>query len=142
MRKIIAVLMLTLSPLNALTAGQSDDAENMGHLAGVVLACGAYKPLYQFEEIISRYFSNTAPNQEAEKTQIELYARAKASTFSIFKDRKGECAQTIKEFTRMPIFNSELYSDGSLRLPDGKFLYPRGQKKLANGAEKIYPASK
>ena len=129
MRKTIAVLMFSLFPLNAMAANEVNDAEDMGHLAGVIMACGAYRPLYQFEEIISRYLSNTSPSQEAEKAQLRLYAEAKASSFSIFRNRKEECPAAITRFTRMPIFNSELYSDGSLRLPDGKFLYPRGQKK-------------
>ena len=112
----------------------------MGKLAGVVLACGAYKPLYQFEEILSRYFSNTSSNQEMEKERMRQYARAKAGSFSVYRQRKNECGTTVDDFLRMPIFQSELYSDGTIRLPDGKFLYPRGQKKLSNDAVKIYPA--
>ena len=138
MRKTIAVFLLAFFPLNALAA-ESNDAEDMGHLAGAVMACGAHRSLYQFEEIISRYFSNTAPNEDAEKVQFRIYAQAKANTFSIYKNRTSDCAETVRDFTRMPIFRSELYSDGSLKMPNGKFLYPRGQTGLAQGAEKIYP---
>ena len=56
MRKLlffIACLGLT-APSGA--AAQSNDIEEIGNLAGAVMACGAYKPLYQFEEILSRYF--------------------------------------------------------------------------------------
>ena len=112
----------------------------MGNLAGVILACGAYKPLYQFEEILSRYFSNTSSNPEMEKERMRQYARAKASSFTIYRQRKDECPSAIDDFLRMPIFKAELYSDGTLHMPDGKFLFPKGQKKLADGATKIYPA--
>ena len=140
MRKTIIVFMLALLPLNASAA--EINAEDMGHLAGAVMACGAQRTLYQFEEILSRYFSNTSPNAEVEKSLIKDYARAKAATFSLYKSRKDDCARTIRNFSQMPILRSELYSDGSLRLPDGKFLYPRGQKKLAKGAERTYAFDK
>lgn len=139
MRKTAIALLFSLLPLNVFAAPASNDAEEMGHLAGVILACGLYKPLYQFEEILSRYFSNTAGGPEAEKAILKQYAQAKASAFNIYRQRKSECAATINDFMRMPIFRSELYSDGTVRLPDGKFLYPRGKKKLAPDAQKIYP---
>ena len=139
MRKTIAVLFLSLLPLTVHAAKQQNDTEEMGSLAGVVLACKAYRPLYQFEEILSRYYSNTSSSEEAEKAKLRQYALAKAGTFSIYSKRKIDCAEVINDFSKMQIFKSELYSDGTLRLPDGKFLYPRGQKKLAKGAEKVYP---
>lgn len=140
MRKTIVFFILAFFPLNAPAA--EINAEDMGHLAGAVMACGAQRTLYQFEEIISRYFSNTSPNAEIEKAQIREYATAKASTFSIYRSRRDDCTRTISSFSQMPILRSELYSDGSLRLPDGKFLYPRGQTRLAKGAEKIYAFDK
>ena len=142
MRKAAAILMLTLFPLNLFAAEPSNDDEEMGHIAGVVLACGAYKPLYQFEEILSRYISNTSRSPEIEKARLRSYAQSKLSSFSIYRKRKEECASAVRDFTRMPIFKTELYSDGSLRMPDGKFFYPRGQKKLAANAEKIYPTKR
>ena len=142
MRKTVAVLLLSLLPLTVHAAKQENDAEEMGSLAGVVLACQAYKPLYQFEEILSRYYSNTSSSEAVEKAKLKQYALAKAGSFSLFTKRKIDCAEVVNDFVKMPVFKSELYSDGSLRLPDGKFLYPRGQKKLAKNAEKIYPVSK
>ena len=139
MRKIIIAFMFSILPLNVFASSQPSEVEEMGNLTGVVMACKAYRPLYQFEEILSRYYSNTSISPEEEKAKLRQYARAKANSFSLYRNRRIDCAEIISDFTRMPIFKSELYSDGSLRLPDGKFLYPRGQKKLANGAEKLYP---
>lgn len=142
MRNVVAILILAFFPLNVFAAEPINDDEEMGHVAGIILACGAYKPLYQFEEILSRYISNTSRNPEIEKARLRQYARAKLSSFTIYRNRKDECVSAISDFTRMPIFKTTLYSDGSLRMPDGKFLYPRGQKKLAEKAEKIYPATR
>ncbi len=143
MRKLlffIACLGLT-APSGA--AAQSNDIEEIGNLAGAVMACGAYKPLYQFEEILSRYFSNTSPNQAAEEALIRRYSAAKVSTFALQSKRsKDDCPQTVSDFTRMGIFKFELYSDGSLKTPEGKFLFPRGQKKLAADAVRVYPRKK
>ncbi len=137
----IAIVFLVFwfsSPVSA--ASQQDEIEGMGNLAGVIYACGAHKPLYQFEEILSQYFKNSSSNQEMAKERMRQYARAKASSFSVYRQRKEECASAVDDFLRMPILQSELYSDGTIRLPDGKFLYPKGRTKLAADAKKIYPA--
>lgn len=141
MRVFLLVFMIFLAPFDTARAQQSGkDTESIGALAGVVLACGAYRQLYQFEEILSRYFSNTAPSQAAEEASLRLYATAKANSYTFQRNRsKRDCPQTLADFSRMDIFRFELYSDGSIKTPDGKFLYPRGRKKLADGAERTYP---
>lgn len=144
MRKLLflTVCLGLAAPFGA-AAQSSGDIEGIGNLAGAIMACGAHKPLYQFEEILSRYFSNTSPNQAAEEALMRRYATAKVSTYMIQRNRsKQECPQTVSDFTRMDIFKFELYSDGSLKTPDGKYLFPRGQKKLAADAVKIYPRKK
>ena len=142
MRKAFLVLLFSLLPLTTQAAEQAEEIEEMGNIAGVIMKCKAYQSLYQFEEILSRYYSNTSNNEEVEKIKLKQYAKAKAKTFALFLKRDIDCAEAVNEFTKMPIFKSELYSDGSLRMPDGKFLYPRGQKKLAANAKKIYPAKR
>ena len=144
MRKLLLfIACLELAAPSVAAAQSAGDIEGIGNLAGAVMACGAYKPLYQFEEILSRYFSNTSPSQAAEEALIRRYAAAKVSTFAIQRNRsKQDCPQTVSDFTRMDIFKFELYSDGSLKTPDGKYLLPRGQKKLAADAVKTYPRKK
>ena len=138
MRKFIFIFMSFLLPFSI--KAKETDTENMGALAGAVLACGAYRQLYQFEEILSRYFSNTAPNKAAEEAEMQRYARSKATSYAFYRTRsKRDCSSTIATFIQMPVFKTELYSDGTIRTPEGKFLYPRGQKGLAKDAEKIYP---
>ncbi len=143
MRFFLLFLIFLSSSFNAF-AQSSKDTENIGTLAGVVLACGAYRQLYQFEEILSRYFSNTAPNQAAEDASLRLYASAKANSYVLQRNKKNkrDCPQTIADFSKMDIFNFELYSDGSIKTPDGKFIFPRGQNKLAAGAQRTYPKNR
>lgn len=142
MFKAFLIFAFSFLPLTVQAADPAEEIEEMGKLAGVVMKCKAYRSLYQFEEILSRYYSNTSSSEEAEKIKLRQYAKAKASTFALFLKRDIDCGETVNEFTKMPIFKAELYSDGSLRMPDGKFLYPRGQKKLAADAKKIYPAKR
>ena len=144
MRIFLFIFMILCVPFHAAAQVQSSrDIESIGTLAGVVLACGAHRQLYQFEEILSRYLSNTAPNQTAEESSLRLYATAKAASYTFQRNRsKQNCAQTIADFSKMPIFNFELYSDGTIKTPDGKFLYPRGQKGMAQGAQRTYPQNK
>lgn len=136
MRTILVVLMLSLIPFNAF-AKKIDDAEQMGHFAGIMLACKAGPLLYQYEEIMSRFFSNTSNTPDGEKAKLRMYVQSKKDTYLLYRKRKFDCAEAINEFSKMKIFQMTLYSDGSLRLPDGSFLYPRGQKKLAPNATKI-----
>lgn len=141
MRVFLLVFLIFSAPFNALAQTRSaQNTEGIGTLAGVVLACGAYRQLYQFEEILSRYFSNTSPTQAAEDAALRLYATAKANSYIFQRGRsKRDCAQTIADFSKMDIFKFELYSDGTLKTPNGQFLYPRGQRKLADGAVRTYP---
>lgn len=140
MFRLFPVLFLSLMPLTA-SAAQPSEPENLGGLAGAVMACGAPRQLYQFEEIVSRYFSNTSSSKAIEEDAMQTYAKAKAASFILqTKKRKTDCPQIISDFSKMPIFRFELYSDGSLKSPNGQYLFPRGQKKLAPGAERIYPA--
>lgn len=141
MRVFLIIAMFFLAPFNvSAQAPSGQDTENLGMLAGAVLACKAHRQLYQFEEILSRYFSNTAPSQAAEEAIMRIYAEAKAKSYVLQRKRsKQDCAQTVFDFSRMNFFKFELYSDGTLKDSNGKFLYPRGQNRLANGAERTYP---
>ena len=137
MYKIITVLMLCLFPFDAF-AQKQDEAEEMGHLAGIMYACKAYKTLDRYEQIMGRYFKNTTNSPDAEKAKLQTYVQAKLYSYSIYRKRRNfNCAEMINDFSGMPLFKAIPYSDGSLQMPDGKFFYPRGQKKLAPDAKKL-----
>lgn len=137
MFKAVIIFFLSFLPFDA-AAENRNEAEEMGHLAGMMYACNAHKTLGRYEQIVSRYFSNTTRSSDAERAKLQLYVRAKADAYSLYrKKRKFNCAEMVNDFSSMPIFKTVVYSDGSLKMPDGKYLYPRGQKKLADDAKKI-----
>ena len=141
MRGLLLFFLLSLTPFDACAKPANHDVEDLGAVAGAVLACGAYKPLYQFEDILSRYFANTSANDVEEEALLRRYASSKANTFKLMRRRRNDdCGSTVSEFSRSKFFSFELYSDGSLRDLNGKFIYPRGQKGLSKDAQKIYPA--
>lgn len=119
---------------------QSEPAQ-LGTVAGVAMACGAYRQLYLYEEITSRLLSNTAANERVEKEMYKEYAIAKTNSFREQADRrKVPCSEAVDAFSKMPIFRFELYADGSLKTPEGRYLLPRRQKKFNPSAERLYPA--
>ena len=103
MRFFLFILTIFMLPFNvSAQAPSAKDTENIGMLAGAVLACGAHRQLYQFEEILSRYFSNTAPSQAAEEAIMRVYATAKANSYKFLRNRsKQDCAQTLYDAVRV-----------------------------------------
>ncbi len=140
MKKILIGLMLCFYAVSA-SAQDAEEAQNMGALAGAIMACGtASTQLYQFEEILSCYYRNTSPNEMVEKSLLTTYAKSKANTYNLQRKKsKKDCPASISAFSKMDIFKSELYSDGSVKTPEGRFLYPKGQRQLKIGATKVYP---
>ena len=113
------------------------EAQQFGTLAGVALACGS-KALYKYEEIVSRYFANTSPNEAVEKELKNQYVRAKVGGYRLQKKKMSDCPDTLIRFAQMPLMQFSLYSDGSLQTPQGQYLLPRGQKSPLPSASKIY----
>ena len=136
------VFFLILLPFDALAqerAQEPSDPKKLGLVAGAASACGAHKQLYRFEEIVSRIFANKAKTPEIEKKMITEYAKGKAESFISQTERKRmPCREVVDSFSKMPIFKFQLYSDGSLKTPEGKFLFPPSQTALAPDAERVY----
>lgn len=125
---------LTIPPAHAETMSE---AQQFGTLAGVALACGS-SALYKYEEIVSRYFANTTPNETAEKELKNQYVRAKIAGYRLQKKKMTDCSDTVVRFAQMPLMRFSLYSDGSLQTPQGQYLLPRGQTSIQPSATKIY----
>ncbi len=144
MKAVIFAFLFCLSfsfPASAQEGGQSD-AEQLGSVAGAAQACKAYKEVFTYEEIASRLISSMAANESVEKAMMTEYVKAKAQSFRLQRlQNRIPCSQLINAFMKMPIFKFELYSDGTLKTPEGKFLYPRGQKGLQPDAYRTYPSA-
>lgn len=143
MKALVFTFLLGLSfPLFANAQEQQSDAEQLGSVAGAAQACKAYKDVFTYEEIVSRLIASMAGSESAEKIMMTEYVNAKALSFrDQLTQTRIPCGQLVNSFVKMPIFRFELYSDGTLKTPEGKFLYPRGQKSLQAGAYKTYPSA-
>lgn len=137
---MIKKIMLSLVWFLTVPQAQAEtmsEAQQFGTLAGVALACGS-SALYKYEEIVSRYFANTTPNEAAEKELKNQYVRAKIAGYRLQKKKMTDCSDTVVRFAQMPLMQFSLYSDGSLQTPQGQYLLPRGQKSILPSAVKIY----
>ena len=138
MKKFLTLISAILFLASNANAETMTEAQQFGTLAGVALACGSTTVLYKYEEIVSRYFANTTPNETVEKELKNQYVHAKLNAYRGQKRKMRDCAETLTVFANMPLMQFQLFSDGSLKTPQGKPLPPRGQKQIAPNAQRIY----
>lgn len=101
------------------------DAEQLGMMAGLAAACGAEKKLEDFELISARLLANDSPTEESEKQKIWQYMKSKWDAMQRQKqDAPASCNEIIEHFNKLPIFNSIVYKDGSVQLPDKTWSKP------------------
>ncbi len=136
MKKIMFLLSVLLSlphlcyaqlGINSMT-----DAQQLGAMAGVALACNAGSRLDDFELISSYIMGNSAVTDEERTHAFKEYATEKLRTYNLQRDYKPTpCPEVLKHFYNLPIFASIIYSDGTVKLPDGKIIKSKknSQKK-------------
>ena len=101
------------------------DAEQLGMMAGLAAACGSTKKLEDFELISSRLIANPAPSAEIEKQQIRIYMQAKWDAMQRQqKNPPVSCQEVLEHFNQLPLFNSIVYRDGSVKFPDDTWSKP------------------
>lgn len=118
-------LFMALSSANAQNIDKMSDAEQLGMMAGLAMACGAKEKLEDFELISSRLIANPTPSEEIEKQQIRSYMQAKWDALQ--RQQKNppiSCQEVLEHFNNLPIFNSIVYRDGSVKLPDDTWSKP------------------
>lgn len=101
------------------------EAEQLGTMAGVALACNAGSRLDDYELISSYIIANKAPDATARKKLFKEYAAAKLRSYNLQKDiTKTPCPEVLEHFYALPIFGAVIYKDGTIKMPDGKILKP------------------
>ncbi len=111
--------------VNAASDLPQTEAQIMGTLAGAAWACGADKSLRNFEVISGNILLNKARTKKGQELAIEQYAEAKLNGYRAQKRLpKVKCDLVLERFEKQDIFNSTVMSDGSVKLPDGTWLYP------------------
>lgn len=104
-----------------------EDVKNFGYASGEGLACGASR--YPTYELIARSYLVSAATSDAEQAKgMFEYNSAKARAY-MNKRRDGflGCDEINVRFDNQKIFNSKLYKNGTLKLPDGKIIKPRAK---------------
>ncbi|MBP5161014.1 MAG: hypothetical protein ILP11_03090 [Alphaproteobacteria bacterium] len=118
------------------TLQNMSDAQQLGAWAGMALACNAGNKLDDFELIASRIIGNQAASDEDRAKAFKEYAAEKLRTYNLQRKMPTDpCDQVLAHFDDLPIFRSEVYQDGSVKLPDGKVI-PANQKQPQN--KRIY----
>jgi len=127
MKKSITILGLNLIML--MTAGTAQavlpksEAEIMGAMAGGAWACGAIDDMKTFELISGNILLNKAATKDEQIKAIEAYSLAKITAYRKQKRYPNiSCQDFLRDFRKMEIFNSTVYSDGSVKLYDGTML--------------------
>ena len=112
MKKIIlflCVLSLIPSICKAQLGTKSmTDAQQLGAMAGVALACNAGSRLDDFELIASYIMGNSAATEEARTTAFKEYAAEKLRTYNLQRDQKPTpCPEALQHFYTKPNTNAD-----------------------------------
>ena len=119
------VLSLTCFSAQAKSVQEMSEEEQLGILAGAALACGSKQKLDDFELISSRLLANKSASEAEEKKRIRIYMQAKWQAMQQQKNNPDvPCSEVLSHFNALPLFNSFVYGDGSVKLPDGKWSKP------------------
>ncbi|MBO7245060.1 MAG: hypothetical protein J6V53_07285 [Alphaproteobacteria bacterium] len=132
---VISFLISTSVFANSRTMKGVSETEQLGISAGVALACKVDKEqLKNYEMIASRIISNPISSEKAEKEALRLYAQAKLKAYTEQKKQKlMNCAEVLARFEEQEIFNSVVYRDGTIKMPNGKVIKPKRPLKTKKG---------
>lgn len=141
MKKGIFLLLFVMSifPAQSQTLNGMTDAQQLGSMAGLALACNAGKKLDDFQLISSYIIANANPTEEKRKRAFKAFAAEKLRTYNLQKEAPQEdCPEVLEKFYNLPIFGATVYKNGTVKFPDGKvFKSPsNADRKKAVTAEK------
>lgn len=102
-----------------------EEVRALGSVAGQGLACGASK--YDNFELLARaILISKAPSNNIQAQGMYAYNEEKANAY-ISKQYDGfyNCAEINRRFDNQAIFQATLYTDGTIKMPDGTIITPR-----------------
>ncbi len=102
-----------------------EDVKTLGYISGEGLACGAKR--YPSYELVARAYLVSAAKSDTEQSKgMVAYNTAKAEAYISKRiDNYFDCSTTNASFGSQKIFQSKLYNNGTIKLPDGKIIRPR-----------------
>lgn len=138
MKKIFLFLCLVSAfPAFSQTLKGMNDAQQLGAMAGLALACNAGNRLDDFELISSYIIANESETVAIRNRRFRQYAEEKLRTYNTQKATpKEECPSILQRFYNLPIFQSTIYADGTVKFPDGKILKPKTKAQMAANEKK------
>ena len=108
------------------------ELQQLGITAGVAQACGVGEKLKNFELIANRIIANPTATVEEEKKQLKEFAAYKLAAYNEQKRQPAlSCQEVVRRFNDLPIFQSIIYADGTIKLPDGRIIKPNRPLKKA-----------
>ena len=122
----IIAFLIALTPFSAYSnSTYIDDVKNFGYVSGEGLACGASRyPTYEL--IVRAYLVSAAKSDDEQAKGMYEYNAAKAKAYMGIRSLNySGCSEINERFNNQKIFNSKLYKNGTLKLPDGKIIKPR-----------------
>lgn len=124
-KRILTTIGICLLAGPAYASDYLQDVKNLGYISGEGLACGAVRyPSYEF---IARAYMITSARSDAEQADgMYEYNSAKATAY-LNKKRNGnyDCPEVNSRFNNQKIFQTVVYKNGTLKMPDGKIIKPR-----------------
>lgn len=126
MKKSISLaIILLLGALSVAKADYIEDVKNLGYASGEGLACGASR--YKSYELVARAYLVSSARSDSEQAE-GMYAYNTAKARAYMKKRADGllgCSEINARFDKQKIFNTKLYKNGTLKMPDGKIIKPR-----------------
>lgn len=103
----------------------TEEAKALGALSGLGLYCESAKH-GTFEMLSYAIIKAKAPSTESENAALKIYAESKAETYIMKKrGQLDSCSEVLDRFDNQDIFNSTLYRDGTIKMPDGNTYTPK-----------------
>jgi len=122
---ILVFISVMIEGISVAKASYIEDVQSLGYVSGEGLACGAKR--YKSYELIARAFMVSSAKSDKEQTQgMYAYNSAKAEAY-LSRKHSGllGCDEIIQRFNKQKIFNTKVYKNGTLKMPDGKIIKPR-----------------
>ena len=137
MKYVLASLIVLVASLSPAQADYLEDVKNLGYISGEGVACNA-KRYPSYETVARAFLVSAAKSDEEQARGMYAYNAAKASAYMrISRSGYFNCDEINKRFDKQEIFNTKLYKNGTLKMPDGKVIKPR----VAYDASKVYDKS-
>lgn len=102
-----------------------EEAAGLGSVAGQGLACRA-KKYHKFELIARAILVSKAKNDKMQREGLRVFNDEKVTSFmEIEREKFKNCDETVYAFNRQKIFETTLYRNGKIKMPDGSVIVPR-----------------